>query len=348
MNASDGRLRSAREAPLARGGSLPTTTWCHRFARVDGIRLHWAELGKPSAKPPLVLLHGLNDCHRTWTQVASRLARDRQVLAPDLPGHGLSARPDASYELRWYARIMTHWLDTVGVDRTDVVGHSFGGGVALMMLTECPKRFRRLVLESSGGLGREIALCLRLASMPFVVEHLGQRFMGPCTRLVLKMMGDAHSREDVAWLSAMNAQRGSARAFARTVRDIIDWRGQRQTFFQRTNELTTLPPLAIFWGDHDTVIPYSHARALAKSVDGVRVTRFEACGHYPHHERPEAFLRALLKFLDASGARPARLHLVRRPLYDRVRAGAGAGGAGRRKALAPKYSGPQSTTWAGF
>ena len=79
------------------------------------------------------------------------------MLVPDLPGHGLSARPDASYELRWYAHVMARWLDAAGVERADVVGHSFGGGVAQMMLLECPERFRRLVLVSSGGLGREIA-----------------------------------------------------------------------------------------------------------------------------------------------------------------------------------------------
>jgi len=118
----------------------------HRFARVEGVRLHWAELGDSPGQPPLVLLHGLNDCYRTWKRLAPRLARDRRVLMPDLPGHGLSARPDASYELRWYAHVMTHWLGVAGVRRGDVVGHSFGGGVAQMMLLQCPERIRRLVL----------------------------------------------------------------------------------------------------------------------------------------------------------------------------------------------------------
>jgi pimeloyl-ACP methyl ester carboxylesterase len=91
------------------------------------------------------------------------------------------------------------------------------------------------------------------------------------------------------------------------VRDIIDWRGQRRTFFQRAGELSALPPIAVFWGDRDTVVPFSHAETLAKSVDGVRVTRFEACGHYPHHERPDAFVDALRDFLDSPDAQAARL-----------------------------------------
>lgn len=268
------------------------------FTDVEGCRLHWLELGESTAKPPLLLLHGLNDCHLTWTNVAPSLARDRRVLVPDLPGHGLSDRPDASYELRWYARIMAGWLAALALDTVDVVGHSFGGGVALVMLLECPERIRRLALVSSGGLGREIAVPLRLASIPGVVERFGQPFMGPGTRLALKATCDVLSREEIAQLSAMNARSGSARAFARTVRDIIDWRGQRHTFFKRANELARLPSIAVFWGGRDTIIPASHAHALADCLDGIRVQLFDDCGHYPHHEQREAFVKALRDFID--------------------------------------------------
>jgi len=278
-----------------------------RFARVDDVRLHWVELGTPTERSPLVLLHGLNDSHRTWRELAPRLARDRLVLAPDLPGHGQSSRPDVSYELQWYARILSHWLEAVRVERADVVGHSFGGGIAQMMLLECAPRIRRLVLVSSGGLGREVSMSLRLATVPMVVDRWGQRFMGVGTRLALKATGDVTSREDAAWLSSMNARSGSARAFARTVRDVIDWRGQRQCFFQRARELPALPPIAVFWGDRDPVIPIAHAEAFARLVEGVSVTRFEGCGHYPHHQKLDAFVDALRAFLDTPHVRAARL-----------------------------------------
>jgi pimeloyl-ACP methyl ester carboxylesterase len=298
--------RSSGKSPPLKAKDL----WHHRFARVEGVRLHWAELGDSTSRPPLVLLHGLKDCYRSWRQVTHQLARDRRVLIPDLPGHGLSDHPDASYELGWYAHIMARWLDAAGIDRADVVGHSFGGGIAQVMLLECPERIRRLVLVASGGLGREISLPLRLMSIPHVVEHLGQRLMGPCTRLALKAAGDVLSSEDLAWLSSMNAQSGSARAFARTIRGIIDWRGQRHTFFQHVDELSTLPPIAVFWGDRDTVVPFSHAEALARSVEGVRITRFEGCGHYPHHEKPDAFAAMLRDFLETSDMPAARLRRV--------------------------------------
>jgi pimeloyl-ACP methyl ester carboxylesterase len=281
--------------------------WRHHFARVEGVKLHWAELGESSGKPPLVLLHGLNDCYRSWRHVAPRLARGRRLLVPDLPGHGLSARPDASYNLPWCTHVMGQWLGKVGVDRADVVGHSLGGGIGQMMLLECRERVHRLVLVSSGGLGREIAPTLRLlASVSWAVEHLGQRFMGPFTRFAVRTAGDVFEAEDAARLGAMNEQCGSARAFARTLRDLIDWRGQRRTFFEGSYALSSLPPIAVFWGINDAIVPFSHAEAMADYVDGVRVTQFD-CGHYLHHERPDAFVDALLAFLDSKDARPARL-----------------------------------------
>jgi len=294
----------------------------HHFADVEGCRLHWIEVGESTAKPPLVLLHGLADCHLTWKSLGSSLMRDRRVLIPDLPGHGLSEHPDASYELGWYARIMARWFKKLALETVDVVGHSFGGGVAQAMLLECPERIRRLVLISSGGLGREIAFALRLASIPGMVEWFGQPFMGPGTRLALKATGHMLSHEEVAILGAMNARSGSARAFARTVHGIIDWRGQRHSFFKRAGEVARLPSIAVFWGDRDAIIPPSHAQALADCLEGIRVKLFEGCGHYPHHEQPEAFVSALRDFLDDPTVERASLRELRSKPSVELSAGA--------------------------
>jgi pimeloyl-ACP methyl ester carboxylesterase len=274
---------------------------------IDGTLVHWAETGPSMPDTPVVALHGLNDCHLTWKRVAPLLGRDRRVLTPDLPGHGMSGRPDASYELRWYARTMARWMDSLGLDRVDVVGHSFGGGVAQSMLWECPERIRRLVLVSSGGLGSEVALVLRLASLPYLVERLGQPFMGPFTRLALQALCNVMPEDYIDDLSRMNAQEGSARAFARTVRDIIDWRGQRRTFYQSAHELGELPPMALLWGNRDSIIPTTHATALTSFVEGVRLVLFEGCGHYPHQELPESFAHEVRTFLDDPSVPAARL-----------------------------------------
>jgi pimeloyl-ACP methyl ester carboxylesterase len=270
----------------------------HSFRTIEGVRLHFAELGRSRKHAPLVLLHGMNDSYLTWKRVAPALATDRRVLMPDLPGYGLSERPDACYELAWHARMIARWLERMRFEKVDLVGHSFGGGVAQVMLLECPARIRRLVLVASGGLGREVNLALRLASLPGVVERWGQRFMALGTRLVLRGQQAGFSPHEIAELCAMNQSAGSARAFARTVRDVIDWRGQRRTFFQRSGELTAIPPTAIFWGSRDSMIPAAHGKAFAESVGGVKFELFEDCGHYLHYEQPADFVRALRAFLD--------------------------------------------------
>jgi pimeloyl-ACP methyl ester carboxylesterase len=274
------------------------------FAPVEDVRLHWVELG-PAKAIPLVLLHGLNDSHQTWQRVAPALARGRRVLLPDLAGHGFSSRPDASYALAWHAHVIATWLAQLGLEQADVVGHSYGGGVAQMLLLECPARVRRLVLVASGGLGRELGLSLRLATLPRVVEFLGQPFMAIGTRLALR--GSGYSKQEIAQVVAMIAAPGSARAFARTVRDIADWRGQRRTFYQRMHELPTLPPIAVFWGDRDSMIPITHGRAFAESGEGIVFNVFPGCGHYLHHDRPDLLVQALTTFLDAPAVKPARL-----------------------------------------
>jgi pimeloyl-ACP methyl ester carboxylesterase len=292
----------------------------HRMC-VDDFELHWVELGHgdgADAPPPVVLLHGLNDSHRTWKHIDEALAKDRRVLMPDLPGHGLSGRPDASYTLAWYAHVIARWLASLGLERVDVVGHSFGGGIAQMLLLECAERIRRLVLVASGGLGREILVALRLASVPRVVESIGQPFMGLGTRLALRAQG-GFTKDDIEELAAMNAKRGSARAFARTVRDIIDWRGQRRGFFDGVPHGAELPPIAVLWGDRDKIIPIAHGMAFAKSLEGVVFVSFEGSGHYLHREHPEAFARALRQFLDARSVPAARLRPRPAPGVDRFR-----------------------------
>jgi pimeloyl-ACP methyl ester carboxylesterase len=268
---------------------------------VRGCDLHWAELGEG---PPLVLLHGLCDSHRTWLKVAPLLARDHRVLMLDLAGHGLSDRPDAPYSLEWQANLVGAWLGALGLDDVALVGHSYGGGVALWMLLEHRARIRKLALVAAGGLGRDVSFPLRLASIPFVVERFGQPFMARGTRLALNAAGGAFERDEIARLSSMNAMPGTARAFARSVRDVIDWRGQHRHV--RDRKLADLPPVALFWGERDPVIPITHATETMSVLGGASLTRFAACGHFPHRQDPAAFAGALEDFLRA----PAHLRVA--------------------------------------
>ena len=273
----------------------------HRYCIVGGLRLHWAEMGETTDTAPIVLLHGINDSHLSWKLIAPLLAVHRRVLMPDLPGCGLSGRPDASYSLAWHARVVADWLSHIALASADFVGHSFGGGVAQMLLLECPSRVRRLALIAPGGFGRDVGGWLRLVGiMPGLVEALGQPFMALGTRLALR--GSPFSEEEVTTMSAMNTTRGTARAFARTSRDVVGWRGQRHSFLQRAHEIAVLPPIAVYWGDRDALIPIGQGVAFVRAVQGVSLRAFPGCGHFLHHEQPTAFAASLCEFLDLPSA----------------------------------------------
>jgi pimeloyl-ACP methyl ester carboxylesterase len=279
----------------------------HHYAEVEGVRLHWAATGPRTPQPTLVLLHGIADSHLSFHPVAEHLACDRRVLMPDLPGCGLSGRPDASYALNWVAHIVARWLELLGEPKVDIVGHSYGGGVLQMLLLECPERIRRGVLVDAGGLGRGVGFWLRLGSLPRVVERWGQPFMAFGTRRSLGSTEGGARSPDVTELARMNSLPGTARAFSRMVRDVIDWRGQTRMFYQRAKEIRAFPPLAVFWGEDDKLIPVAQGRAFAAQMRGVRFHAFPRAGHYVHRDAPTAFVAALRAFLAAEEAAPAVL-----------------------------------------
>jgi pimeloyl-ACP methyl ester carboxylesterase len=293
------------------GNAEPGSLVSSAQTQVLGTNIFHEEAGKGR---PLVLLHGLNDTHRTWRAIMPELARTRRVLVPDLPGCGLSGRPDASYSLDWQANVVNAWLGALGLAEVDIVGHSYGGGVALQMLLLKPMRIRRLGLVAAGGLGREVTFELRLASLPGVMERFGQPFMVPLGARALRAGGGVVGANDEEWLRAVNSRPGTARAFARTVRDVIDWRGQTRHFLDRARELKHFPPVALFWGSEDPIIPHAQAIRTLQILRGAELTTLADCGHFPHHERPAEVIRELTSFLDARHVHPVRCSAPSPPL----------------------------------
>jgi len=275
----------------------------HSQVDLGEVTLHWTEVGQG---PPLLLLHGLNDSHRTWREIWPRL-RGRRVLMLDLPGHGLSSRPAAPYTLDWNAAQVARFIEHLDLRSLDLVGHSYGGGVAQWLLLKSRHRIRRLALLSSGGLGREVYPWLRLASIPFVIEAFGQHFMAPIAGFAMSRATTSDARAEIALLASYLRQSGSARAFSRTVRDVIRWRGQTRNLFDRIEDVDELPPMRLFWGRRDTVLPISQGIAVAALLENCELIRFEGRGHFVQWEEPEGFARALQAFLDLPNAPPVRL-----------------------------------------
>ena len=123
--------------------------------------------------PALLLLHGLGCDHTTWLPVMHELARHYTVIAPDLLGHGVSAKPRADYSVGGYANGMRDLLTVLNVDKVTVVGHSFGGGIAMQFAYQFPERTERMILIAPGGLGPEVTRFIRAVTLPGFHQVMG-------------------------------------------------------------------------------------------------------------------------------------------------------------------------------
>src|SRR5579885_2764385 len=123
---------------------------------------------------PVVFLHALGHASSAWDGVLPYLARHFRVFALDMLGCGRSDKPRIDYHLWALATYTRHFLDAVGVERAHLVGHSLGGGIAMQMMLQYPERVRKLALLSTGGLGREVRLLLRVATLRSVCNITGQ------------------------------------------------------------------------------------------------------------------------------------------------------------------------------
>ena len=278
---------------------------------VEGSSIAWGEMGSGC---PLILLHGFQDSHRTWRRVAPLLAGHFRVLMPDLPGYGWSGRPDAPYTLSWYARVISSWMEAIGVPRAHVCGHSFGGGVAQWMVLEQRARIDRLALVSPGGLGREVWLGLRFSAFPLLGRRLTplvMRFAMPALLRALPKTFGHMEPEEIELLVKMSSIPGTDRAFRRSLEGVINFFGQHVQTIQRAHEVASLPAIALFWGTKDAIIPVRHGRATIEHSTGITLTTYEGCGHYPHLDASPLFAHDLIEFLcdpDRPAARipPAR------------------------------------------
>ena len=259
---------------------------------------------KAGTGPAMLLIHGLGGTRRTWRHLIPGLARTHTVIAPDLPGHGLSDPPAGDYSLGAHACALRDLLLTLGYPRASIVGHSLGGGVALQSAYQFPERTERVVLISSGGLGAEVTPILRAATLPgadtvvaglsSIPTALTQRLFGVLPALIGH--SDARVLADVLRGLTDDHQR---RAFLRTARTVIDWRGQTVSAGRQLGLLSEVP-LLVAWGANDKTIPPQHHHALAERVPHAVTVEIPDAGHYPHETAPTQVLSALQTFLAAT------------------------------------------------
>jgi pimeloyl-ACP methyl ester carboxylesterase len=274
---------------------------------------HRRAFRRTGSGPALLLLHGLGCDSSTWLKVIPALAERFTVIAPDLLGHGASDKPRADYTLGGYANGMRDLLTLLGFDKATVVGHSFGGGVAMQYAYQFPERTERVVLVAPGGIGPDVSFLIRALTLPGAnlglalagVTPLRPLVRGALRALAASGISQLRDLDEVACIYDHLTDGPSRRAVRHVTSAVVDWRGQVVTMTDRAY-LSQLMPMCVVWGTQDMVIPADHAQIIRSYAPGAQVHVLEESGHFPHKDHPERFARIVTEFVSAT--EPATYH----------------------------------------
>jgi len=283
------------------------------YLELHGDRIAYRDTGQG---PALLLIHGMAGSSATWDAVIPQLAKKYRVIAPDLLGHGESAKPRGDYSLGAFAAWLRDLLNELGVERATVIGQSLGGGIAMQFAYQHRDYCERLVLIGSGGLGPDLSPMLRFLSAPGAEFVLPVVTPQPVLNLGNKLgswltsAGIQSPRASQMWQAYCSLSDAPTRqAFLRTLRSVVDHRGQAVSALNKLHLTADLPTLLI-WGDHDRIIPVAHAYAAHDALAGSRLEVLEGVGHFPHVEAPTTVADILEDFI-ASTASQHKLTGVR-------------------------------------
>jgi pimeloyl-ACP methyl ester carboxylesterase len=285
-----------------------------KHLELHGDRVAYQDIG--AGAEALLLIHGMAGSSTTWRAVIPQLSRKYRVIAPDLLGHGQSDKPRGDYSLGAFAVWLRDLLDELGISRATIVGQSLGGGVAMQFVYQHPDYCERLVLISSGGLGPDVGWTLRLLSAPgaeFFLPVIAPRPVltaGEKLRTWFMAAGIQSPRGAELWSAYSSLSDAKTRhAFLRTLRSVVDYRGQAVSALNRLHVASEVPIMAI-WGDQDRIIPVDHAYAAHAARPQSRLEVLEGVGHFPHVERPSEVVDLIEDFINTT-SQPADLRRMR-------------------------------------
>lgn len=283
------------------------------------VSIHGHSVGyrRGGSGPTVLLIHGLAGSSKTWDDVIPLLTPHADVIAVDLLGHGESAKPTGDYSLGAFASGLRDFLSILGVESVTIVGHSFGGGVAMQLAYQHPHLVDRLVLVGSGGLGREVSWLLRVLTLPGAEYVMPIAFPKPIVDRATDV-GRQLGRRNIRWPKLAEMWRAysslagatNRKAFVRTMRGVIEPTGQTVNASDRLY-LAAHVPTMIVWGDQDGIIPVRHGYAAHELIPSSRLEVIEGVGHFPHVERPDTFANLLVDFLESTNPASTRHEALR-------------------------------------
>ena len=278
-----------------------SATSAERTVTLHGHSFSYTDSG---AGPVLLFIHGLLGSQRQWAHLVDRLDDDHRVVVPDLFGHGESAKPMGDYSLGGHAATLRDLLDRLGIERVTLVGHSLGGGIAMVFSYLFPERVERLVLVASGGLGREVSPLLRSATLPgaeYVLPVLASGWMRERIASAGRLLGSVGLRPGsrphpgLAGVHLARRRRHPPGVPRHHPGGHRPRRAERHRARLPARGHADPDPRRV--GDADRMIPAWHAAAATASIEGCRVELFAGAGHFPHLDDPDRFADLVRDFI---------------------------------------------------
>jgi pimeloyl-ACP methyl ester carboxylesterase len=250
------------------------------------------------AGPPLVLLHGFGATRFTWRAVAPDLERSYEVHALDLFGCGASPKPaDGDYSPEHQAKLVEAYISGRGLQHVTLMGHSFGGGVALLTALRLrhTSTLVRLVLVDAPLYPQPLPFFIHVLRSPLgalSTRLLPTRYQ--VTHVLRRTYHDPQAIDAgvVDTYAASLRQPGAKDALVSTARALVPDRVDAIAHEVRTLEL----PVLVLWGRHDRIVPISTGERLSRELPDATFVIVETSGHAPQEERPAETLEALRAF----------------------------------------------------
>jgi pimeloyl-ACP methyl ester carboxylesterase len=270
-----------------------------QYIQVGSIRTRYWALG--DGKSTAILIHGLGRYIEDWGDNITALAQGRRVYALDLPGFGRSDKPHAMFSIPYFTDFVKEFMIIQGIDKAALIGESMGGGIVLYYALQYPHQVEKMVLADSAGLGKEVSIDLRVASVPI----LGELFSRPSRKGSVYLLRQLFYDQDLITDQMieenyeMTSLPGAQRCMLSALRSMCNIGGGKgnalRLILDRLKEIEV--PTLVIWGAQDLVLPVAYAHLAAKRVPNATLHIFDPCGHIPNIECAQEYNKLVIDFL---------------------------------------------------
>ena len=266
---------------------------------VEGMRIRYTVAG---AGPPVLLLHGYGEFLETWKFNIGLLSEHHQVYAMDLPGHGLSDKPEVAYDIFFFTKFAVGFMQALGIDCASIIGHSFGGLVSLNLAINFPEKVDYLILESTTGLAEDVSLVHRLCGVPILVDDLAESVMNVAEQRLKREFynPDIVDEEIVDKIYQFMRMPETKRVMLSILRHTVSVNGMNPAVVMTDRLHLIKSPTLLIHGAQDEINPLELSRKAWRLIPNARLKIFNECGHCPHIEKAPEFNEAVTAFLRAS------------------------------------------------